>query len=305
MTEGGATQATGKAPASHYSKPPAPNAAGRARAHLQTWVAAAAVVTRAAKAWLFRRAVAHMLREARDTKAAAVVVQAAWRGRAARAALARRAAAAAAIQRGWRAARATGRRARAAAAIQAGWKGHKARRQYARMRRCAGARLWQLCLAPHGWEERRRLLQRNLGGLRLGLLPHAASPGITHLLCAARRREHARRVRCATAAQAIRRGSAARRDFQGLRAAAVCVQSLSRARLAAKRLAALRAAELARRRAAAAAAIQAAWRGHVQRERWAPRPWCAPAASRLQRCWTALGAVLLAFKIICVIQLIS
>jgi hypothetical protein len=52
-------------------------------------VAAAAVVTRAAKAWLFRRAVARMLEETRAAAGAAVALQSAWRGRAARAGLAR------------------------------------------------------------------------------------------------------------------------------------------------------------------------------------------------------------------------
>jgi hypothetical protein len=73
---------------------------GAARAHLQAWVAAAAVVTRAAKAWLFRRAVASLLAEVRQMRGASLALQAAWRGRAARAELARRHAAAATIQVG-------------------------------------------------------------------------------------------------------------------------------------------------------------------------------------------------------------
>jgi hypothetical protein len=75
--------------------------AGGARTSLRAWVAAGAVVTRAARAWLFRRAVARMLEEVRRQKAAAVVLQAAWRGRAERARLTREREAAVCIQVGF------------------------------------------------------------------------------------------------------------------------------------------------------------------------------------------------------------
>lgn len=49
-----------------------------ARAHLAKWVASAAVVQRAVRAWLFRRRLQQLLQEHR---LAAVTLQAAWRGR--------------------------------------------------------------------------------------------------------------------------------------------------------------------------------------------------------------------------------
>jgi hypothetical protein len=83
---------------------------GAARAHLQTWVAAAAVVTRAAKAWLFRRSVASLLSEVAQMRGASLALQSAWRGRAARAEVARRHSAAATIQVGTWAGQAAGGR---------------------------------------------------------------------------------------------------------------------------------------------------------------------------------------------------
>jgi len=55
-----------------------PDPAGMARAHLAKWVAAATVVQRAVRAWLFRRQLQQWLQQQRS---AAVVLQAAWRGR--------------------------------------------------------------------------------------------------------------------------------------------------------------------------------------------------------------------------------
>lgn len=52
-----------------------------ARAHLAKWMAAATVVQRAVRAWLFRRRLQQWLQEHR---LAAVTLQAAWRGRQAR-----------------------------------------------------------------------------------------------------------------------------------------------------------------------------------------------------------------------------
>lgn len=73
-------------------------AAGSARAHLQSWVAAAGVITRAARAWLFRRAVRRLLAETAQQRAAATALQAAWRGRAVRVEVAQQRAAAVCIQ---------------------------------------------------------------------------------------------------------------------------------------------------------------------------------------------------------------
>lgn len=49
-----------------------------ARAHLAKWMAAATVVQRAVRAWLFRRRLQELLQQHRQ---AAVALQAAWRGR--------------------------------------------------------------------------------------------------------------------------------------------------------------------------------------------------------------------------------
>jgi hypothetical protein len=56
-------------------------AAGMARAHLAKWVAAATVVQRAVRAWLFRRRLQQWLQMQWQ---AALVLQSAWRGRQAR-----------------------------------------------------------------------------------------------------------------------------------------------------------------------------------------------------------------------------
>jgi len=71
---------------------------GSARAHLRAWVAAADVIARATRAWLFRRAVGRLLAEVGRQRAAVVVLQAAWRGRVERVALAERRRAAVRIQ---------------------------------------------------------------------------------------------------------------------------------------------------------------------------------------------------------------
>lgn len=55
-----------------------PDPAGMARAHLAKWMAAATVVQRAVRAWLFRRQLQQWLQQQRS---AAVALQAAWRGR--------------------------------------------------------------------------------------------------------------------------------------------------------------------------------------------------------------------------------
>jgi hypothetical protein len=55
--------------------------AGQGRANLQRWQAAVAVIEPAVAAWLFRRAVGRMMEQHRRLRAAAVQLQAAWRGR--------------------------------------------------------------------------------------------------------------------------------------------------------------------------------------------------------------------------------
>ncbi|KAI8475158.1 MAG: hypothetical protein J3K34DRAFT_517600 [Monoraphidium minutum] len=241
-------------------------ATGSARANLQAWVAAAAVVTRAARVWLFRRAVGRMLGEVREAKGAAVALQAAWRGRAARAALARREEAAACIQRRWRVARVCGRRARAATVIQAGWKGHRSRRQTAR-RGAVARRDFQrtrdaaVCVQSLG---RARLAALELGRRRAAALA-------------------ARRAAAAVAVQSAWRAHAARDRFLQERLAVVRAQALARGALVRRRLAARR---------AAAARIQAAYRGHAVRSTLRASARFAAFLQALYRCGRARAAFL-------------
>jgi hypothetical protein len=58
--------------------------AGSAREHLHRWIAAAATIQRAARAWLLRRGVKRFCAAWRRRSAAVAVLQAAWRGRAVR-----------------------------------------------------------------------------------------------------------------------------------------------------------------------------------------------------------------------------
>jgi aspartate aminotransferase-like enzyme len=58
--------------------------AGSAREHLHRWIAAAATVQRAVRAWLLRRGLARFAEARRRGAAAVVRLQALWRGRAAR-----------------------------------------------------------------------------------------------------------------------------------------------------------------------------------------------------------------------------
>lgn len=96
-----------------------------------------ATIEPAVQSWLFRRAVARMFEQQRTLRAAAVELQAAWRGKRARMHHQRQHDSAVRIQRWWREhLLAHGVRYNdAATLIQATWRGHLARQQYGWMHR--------------------------------------------------------------------------------------------------------------------------------------------------------------------------
>ncbi|GBF95503.1 hypothetical protein Rsub_07853 [Raphidocelis subcapitata] len=283
---------------------------GSARAHLEMWIAAAAVVTRAAKAWLFRRAVARMLAGVAAQREAAVVLQAAWRGRAVRVEVARAVAAATVIQRRWRIARTWGRRARAATAVQSAWRGHAARREFGWMRRYLDR-----CLRARGaLVDARDAARRERAAIKLQ----------AHWRGAAARRDFRRARAAVVRAQALARGAAARRGLVRQHAAAARIQAawrghsvrqavrasaafatflqacyrsrrqrvaFLRLRAAAITLQASRRGAVARRRfleaKAAATTVQAGWRGHAVRREVAQQH---AAATSIQAAWRSAVA---------------
>ncbi|KAF8065931.1 Aspm [Scenedesmus sp. PABB004] len=214
--------------------------AGMARAHLNRWVAAAAVIQRGVRAWLLRRRLAEWLAAQRG---AALALQAAWHGRAARGELAAQAAAAGAIQRAWRGVRAAraARQQQAALMIQACWRAHVARAANTRMV---------------------ALLERGL------------------VACRALKLARQEKREAATALQAAWRGRTARAELLAARGAAVVLQAAWRGRQARLRLRQQRAAALAlqaawrgralrqqhRRVCEAGLALQAAWQGFKVRQ---------------------------------------
>lgn len=182
---------------------------GSARLHLHRWIAAATVVQRAVKAWLLRRALHSAAREQRRRVAAAVRLQAAWRGHAERASF---------------------RRARAAAVqVQACWRGKLARRAF-----------FDATLAVQvvqAASKRHAQLARQVRHARLARDELTRQEAAAIVVQAAwrghRMRSNLRRQRAAaTAIQAAFRGHCLRAAYVRQRDAAIAIQSAVRQRQA-------------------------------------------------------------------------
>ena len=267
------------------------------RQHLYGWVAAAAAVQRAVRAWLLRRGLARLAAARRRQVAALVRLQAAWRGRAARREFQELRHAAVGLQAAWRgrqarrlvfhslvlprvleqglrqkreleASRLGGRLLRAAMSAQALWRAVLQRRTFLQLRQAAVL----IQAAARGRQARARFCQQRAAVLAIH----------RHWRGHAMRRHAAVQRAAAVVVQAAWRRHTAQQRFMRLRAAAVVLQSTERARQARALL----------RQHRAAQRVQAAWRGRAARQALAAQQAAALAIQAAWRCHVARSAFL-------------